>query len=103
LEPIQILMWAVGILAALGAGISVHLYTQQNQLRDRLESSRDKIEMAMAGQLKELWSSVHTLSEGIIDDRREAAASRVHIATEIGKLVTREDLRDWRPRAGDQK
>jgi small-conductance mechanosensitive channel len=100
--PDQILMWAEGFLLLFGGAIAVHLYGSIAQLRDRLDASRDKIEAAMTAQLKDLWSSVHNLSEGIVADRREAASSRVHIATEIGKLVTRDDLRDEMVRFASQ-
>lgn len=76
----QILMWAIGLIATAGGAVIVHLYSLQNQ-------TRDKLQLWMSAQLKEL-------SDGINFDRREASSHRAHIATEIGKLVTREDLRD---------
>lgn len=76
----QILMWAIGLLAAAGGGVIVHLYSLQNQ-------TRDKLQLWMSAQLKDL-------SDGINFDRREASQHRVHIASEIGKLVTKNDLRE---------
>lgn len=83
----QVIMWAVGIIVTAGGLAIGHLYKLQGEMQQRMES-------AMANQLKDIWNVIHTLSQEINVDRKSSSESRVAMATTIGTLVTRQDLRE---------
>lgn len=87
----QVIVWAIGIIVTSGGGACAlaigHLYKLQNEMQR-------KMEVAMEKQLKEIWTVIHTLSQDINVDRKSASEARIAMATTIGTLVTRQDLRE---------
>lgn len=83
----QIIMWAIGIIVTSGGLAIGHLYKLQNEIQQKMET-------AMGNQLREIWTAIRTISQEINADRKEATEARVAIATTVGTLVTRQDLRE---------